>query len=502
MDTSSLAPNLPYSTLLLVTGLLAALLAAAAPSRRRSAPGAGPLALAMAGIAVWSLTYALFWADPRGPLGSFWLTATYLGVVTVPGAYFAFALRFTGRGRWLTRPVLAVLVLEPLLTLALLWTDRWHGLYYAGRAHLNTGMILHGGPVFSANVAFSQLLIVTANALHLAAWWRARGLYRTQLGLVAAAGVAPQLASLVFIAGLSPLPNADLTPFTMGLTGACFAYALFRFDLLDVRPVARDLLVERLPDGVVVLDALDRVVDFNPAAERLLGESALRIGQPAPPEVRARLAGAGDTTVATEDGARYHDVSVTELRGDRGARTGTLLVWRDVTDRTLAERRLERLAHTDVLSGLPNRRAFDRDFDGAFDRARARDGTLGVLLADVDGLKRVNDTEGHARGDALLRAFAAALDRALAGRGRVYRLGGDEYAALLPDLRPEETAGALDLVRGAVNELRGLGFPGADASVGLALFPHDERRPSDLVRLADERMYDVKRARPGRARSL
>lgn len=492
-----LLPNVPYSAVLLIGGLVCLVLSVFAGGRRET-PGRRPLVVMLLGLAVWCLTYALYWLHPGGPLGWFWLTVTYVGVVIVPGAFFALALRLVRQGRALPRFVLATLLLEPIATLLLMWTDPWHGLFYAGQASLNQGRILYAGPVFWANIAYSQAIISLGTLLLVRAWWRARGIFRRQLALVASAAAIPLGSSVAFVLGVQLVPHADSTPFSFVLSAACLTYALLRSDFLDVVPVARELLIERMEDGVVVLDARGRLVDFNPSALRLLGDQTLRLGQFLPETLRTwfkeavREAAGPETIVRRDD--RFFDLRVTRLTDRGGAEAGTLVTWRDVTEFKRVQLELEKLALTDALTGLPNRRAFDRDFDAAFDVAEQRGAALGVLMIDLDGLKRVNDAEGHARGDRLLVAFAERCREALGHFGALYRIGGDEFGALIPNLAAEDRAAVLARVQHAALGVRGLGFPGAGASAGLACYPKDGRDRGTLKRLSDERMYEAKDA--------
>ncbi|RIH90201.1 putative diguanylate cyclase AdrA [Calidithermus terrae] len=167
-------------------------------------------------------------------------------------------------------------------------------------------------------------------------------------------------------------------------------------------------------------------------------------------------------------------------------------------------RAVEAAAFTDALTGLGNRRAFDRDLDAALNSARRHGYPVSLLMLDLDGLKQVNDTQGHERGDALLRGFARALHSTLRREDRIYRLGGDEYAAILEHTPSGQST--LAAIRARVDQaiavLRSGGFPDADVSAGLAAYPADTADPQELVRLADERMYEEKalhrarRARP------
>lgn len=159
-------------------------------------------------------------------------------------------------------------------------------------------------------------------------------------------------------------------------------------------------------------------------------------------------------------------------------------------------RAMEAAAFTDPLTGLGNRRAFERDLEASLNSARRHGYPVSVLMLDLDGLKQVNDTHGHERGDALLQGFAHALHANLRRENRLYRLGGDEYAAILEHTPSSKSmfAAIRNRVARAIAELRRSGFPEAGVSAGLASFPQEADSAQSLVRLADERMYKEKAA--------
>lgn len=169
-------------------------------------------------------------------------------------------------------------------------------------------------------------------------------------------------------------------------------------------------------------------------------------------------------------------------------------------DRHRRLREAREAARTDALTGLGNRRAFETDLEAELARAARHGLPLSVLVSDLDGLKALNDREGHDRGDALIREFGRALTASVRLEDRVYRLGGDEFAAVLAHTGPPGAPGALERVRAAVRRVRAGGFANADASAGIAAFPLDATTPGELVRLADARMYEQKRSRLGGTR--
>ena len=148
---------------------------------------------------------------------------------------------------------------------------------------------------------------------------------------------------------------------------------------------------------------------------------------------------------------------------------------------------LELAARTDTLTGLLNRRAFDSDLD-AIDAAGS---SFAVVFIDLDGFKNINDSFGHAVGDSLLRGYGAWLSRMTGIWGRAYRMGGDEYVILVTSF-PGEPA---EFAVWAHERLQVPFVDGVSASIGIA-WRHESWRVSDVVRLADQRMYQAKNARP------
>ncbi|GMA15470.1 sensor domain-containing diguanylate cyclase (plasmid) [Deinococcus metallilatus] len=162
-------------------------------------------------------------------------------------------------------------------------------------------------------------------------------------------------------------------------------------------------------------------------------------------------------------------------------------------------RRVERAAVTDNLTGLGNRRAFERHLEELAEQDPGEGPPFGVIYVDMDGLKQINDTWGHSWGDRVLREFGQALGEVFRDQDRVYRLGGDEYAVLLPGASAEHAPTLLARVQQAAARMRPLpGQVGPGASAGAAFWPQDGERPAEVVSVADQRMYQEKqRRRPG-----
>jgi len=153
--------------------------------------------------------------------------------------------------------------------------------------------------------------------------------------------------------------------------------------------------------------------------------------------------------------------------------------------KTVAE--LERLAGTDDLTGLANRRSFDEALRRYAGEAKRQRSPLSLLLLDIDNFKEINDTHGHERGDEALRAFAAVLASRVRESDFVARLGGDEFAVLLPHTARREAA---SLARDLAAEVKRRPAIGLDASIGIASCSGRSRK--DLLAEADRQLYGEK----------
>lgn len=152
-----------------------------------------------------------------------------------------------------------------------------------------------------------------------------------------------------------------------------------------------------------------------------------------------------------------------------------------------AFRRLEAAAFLDPLTGVGNRRALDRDTSPLLATAQRHGRPLSVIVIDMDGLKRVNDSEGHAAGDDAIRRLATAVSRHLRSGDAVYRVGGDEFVLVLPETRPADVGPLLDRTIGQAPPF----------SYGVAGFPDDGLGLEQLVDAADQQLLDQRRRTRG-----
>jgi diguanylate cyclase (GGDEF)-like protein/PAS domain S-box-containing protein len=495
----------PIILLLAATVLPAAL--ALYVYRRASGQGGILLVLLLLAMGEWALAYALELAVVEPAAKIFWARAKYAGALALPPLWLALTLHCTGRARWLNRHTLGLLVVLPILMLTLLWTNPTNGVALRNArldaefllvAACSYGVLLLGAAVLASNIFSSQPL------------------YRKQSAMLLQAAVAPWVANALNLMELAPVARLDLTPFAFLLTAGVLAWAVWRYRLLDVVPPDREQVIQGMGDGVMVLDPQNRVVDLNPAAERILGTtSSVAVGRKISGLVssrtgwliegysaaallgRYRKEGKAYTEVSTGEGSeqRHYGLALSSLGEANDRRANRLLVLRDITERKLDEDRLDRLAYYDLLTSLPNRKLFYDRLNQVIARARRRKAKAAVLFVDLDNFKRINDTLGHDVGDLVLKEVALRLAGCLRDVDTVSRLAGDEFVVLLTDI-----AELADITVAAQRIIETLSDTynvkdhelSVTTSVGISVYPSDGENGAVLLEKADLAMYRAK----------
>jgi diguanylate cyclase (GGDEF)-like protein len=203
------------------------------------------------------------------------------------------------------------------------------------------------------------------------------------------------------------------------------------------------------------------------------------------------------------------DASLSVVGASEGSDGFIIATIQDLTKRKAAELALRAQAELnqhqalhDALTGLPNRALFRDRIEQALHLARRSDTVVAVLMLDLDRFKEVNDSLGHAAGDALLVEISRRLDAMLRASDSVARLGGDEFGVLLPDPRSiADVVVAAERVRATIQEaviVEGLPLS-VEASIGIALFPRDGLDVETLLQHADVAMYHAKQENSGYA---
>ncbi len=340
---------------LLVAAVIAIIVGVVAWQHRR-VDGARAMALLMVTMAAWALGYGEELASPDFPTKFFWDRLIPLTYALVPVLTFIMVVQFIGEKQRLTRRRQAALFVIPVITEVVALTNGLNGAWLR-----NVQMVVAGGlpyidgdmgPWFWVHAGYGYLLVALSIVLLLRPLRDASPLYRGQLLSLLTSLVVPAVANMVFVAGFQPLGHYDPTPVAFCVSGVVMAIGLFRYRLFDILPVAQATIIESLGDGVLVLDAQERLVDLNPAAQGVLGQAASAVvGHPAADVLRAWPAlldfcrsAARQAEVAREagTGVRYYELRGSPLPGRQGQALGRVITLHDISVRKRAEQELRR----------------------------------------------------------------------------------------------------------------------------------------------------------------
>jgi diguanylate cyclase (GGDEF)-like protein/PAS domain S-box-containing protein len=269
-------------------------------------------------------------------------------------------------------------------------------------------------------------------------------------------------------------------------------------------------VVQSSQDAIISKDLDGVITSWNPGAERLYGYAVAEvigksISMLDPPgsdgetsDIIRRVCtgekiGDFDTVRSCKDGTQV-DVSITvSATRDRSGRViGVSSITRDISSRLRYQEQLRHLAESDGLTGLNNRRRFEREVTEQVGRARRYGERATLLIIDLNGFKNVNDTFGHRAGDQVLKGIAVALKKRLRNTDILARIGGDEFAVLLPHASADQGQAIAGYIRDLISRCTFDVDPGEvrhSASIGFVQIDQDTSSDEAVIAEADRLMY-------------
>lgn len=278
-------------------------------------------------------------------------------------------------------------------------------------------------------------------------------------------------------------------------------------ELRDTKQYLVNLLHSTV-DAIVTTDAANRIEFINDGALRMLGYSENELlgldvqhlyqgGTNEVAHLRLKLREDQviqdyETELVRKDRTRVPvNLSLSGLLTNDGKQASILAICKDITRQKQLELELKELSSKDSLTGLYNQRSFYDRIEDEMERAKRQGRPLSLLLFDIDRFKGYNDTRGHLEGDKVLQAAAVAIMRSTRTHVDVgFRYGGDEFTVILPEADELAAATIAERIR---RNFEALSFDSLTLSIGLCTY-RGEMDVKTLIRLADERMYDSKRA--------
>ena len=500
----------PYVLPFIFSTLILVYLSIYAFRLRKRIETAGLFSMLTVALAIWTACYALELVSVTFESKIFWAKMKYMGSVPGPVLWFIFSLYHTNHRHWLSHPLKIVLATFIFLTLGIVFTNEIHHWYWT-KIYLLPGFPetqSEHGFYFWVYAAGLYLLVLASVVNYVNYYRRVPALFRRQAVLMVLGGFVPLATRILedFI-GWDPFPKIDNVILFLLLSAILFSVSLFRFGALELVPIAHNLVVRNINSGILVLDGLGRIVEINPFAQKLIGlESKDVIGKDLN-TVLKDLPPIGYAPQMSEQVEKelslQHDkdhfsflVQISPIRNERNEIIGHVIVLVDITDRKKVEMELERLARTDVLTGVTNRRHFFELAETQFASAQRYHHSLAVLLLDVDHFKQVNDRYGHLAGDLVLQMIARECQSRLRSSDVFARYGGEEFICLLPEQNEEATFETAERIRQIIQQTP-VAFERQSicvtASIGAALLRGEPGLTLEsLIDRADQALYKSK----------
>ncbi len=521
--------------------------------RRRKVRGAKWLSLVMLSMSIWGVAAAFEMAAVTVEAKILYSKIQYIGVISSSPlllifAYNHFNYQSTGQSpkgfgdltpsmtKWV--PLLWII---PAITLILVWTNEFHNLIWTGYSTITTSsgniLIYSHGAWFWGFITFTYMILALSIFLLASAairMWRVSS--RQQALTLLFSLPLPIIANLLYIFLPDELRGVDLTPVGFAVTGIILSIGIYNFHLLDLTPFAREIVMEFLPEAIIVVDNQNRVLDINSNFNKILGESHRlmpgdRIDQLLSnwlsPEIAASGCGQYQVTLHRGDGEedpffvfegskRIFDLHITPFQlKDRNS--GRMMIFSDITDRIANEDllsetneklnaqlveihilkdQIEELAVRDALTGLYNRRFLNETLSREFSRAGREHYAISVAMIDVDHFKVYNDDFGHQAGDEVLVRLARHLLENVRDGDVVVRYGGEEFIILLPFAAPGTACSRINSLRQSFSHIRHRSddLNGVTFSAGIASFPQHGGSFDEVLKAADRALYCAKQA--------
>ncbi len=433
-----------------------------------------------------------------------------IGTVFIPAFFLWIAISFSlaGKGHWLNLVRFAI-AFSFVMAIAVA-TNEAHHLYYES-IDIETSDVfavakIRNGPLFYAQTAFYFLCNIATTVIFARRHASSNDLERRRIRILLAASVVSFAEPFAY----QFIVNAwgiDAGPFFLTAVCMLVTYGVLRYGLFDVRNLVRRMIFDTMENAVIVIVPKQEIVDWNPAVHQYFPSADKDLARKCLSSVSDELAAlsesmsfASTAALSVSVAGSQRCLSVTKmrvlLRPDYAI--GTALILHDITEEKRHVEMLEELATSDSLTGIYNRRQWTLLAGAEMERAKQEKRHLSVLMIDIDFFKEVNDTWGHAVGDAALKSVTTTISGVLRVSDIFGRWGGEEFAIVLPGVKLADAVVTAERLRRSIAKST-LSFGTAKISITVSIgiaaiknIPEETEDIDSILRRADAALYRAK----------
>lgn len=507
------------STILFITTTVN-LIVAIISWRRQGVRGGRYFVWGMIAVTCWTFASGLDYSATTIPLKVLFAKFEFFFYHCSLTFFLMFALAYSGYIDWLHKFhsqffLWSVTVINSLMVFtnelhSLVWND------FTNSEIVDNVIIFHHGPAFLWIVATNYIFVLSIFFFLWKAMQSASELTRRQSKFLIGATFFPIATNLLYLFDVIPaVEGIDLTAITFSVSGFLFLMALYGTRFLNIIPIAHHLIIDSMPDCILVLDHNNYVIDFNPAMTEKFGINKSHLGEkietvmkdwqevinltlldenPPPLEV-----------IVDSPPLSVFDTRLTRLTDERNQLYGKLIIFRNITIRYKTRQELQEqlievqelnkkisyIAERDSLTNAYTRRyLYEKLSEWINDKT-----PFVVALLDIDKFKQINDVHGHTVGDEVLIELTKQLFAIAGENDIVCRYGGEEFVIAIQNEKIQEALSKFEQVLKKFSRFSFSTFKiNPTLSIGLAEYPIHSAKSDEILNLADKAMYQAKSA--------
>jgi len=306
-------------------------------------------------VSIWALAYGFELSSQTEAAMLFWIKIQYIGIALAPATWLWFCLKYCGFEKWIDLKTFVIIFTLPAITYLLVVTNEYHHLHYRAVSMVVDGpfpmLKIEVGPWYFVHVIYFYTCLVLGNIFLFFRFKEADPTFKKQIFLLFIAGFFPWIINILYHIGLRPFEHIDLTPYSFLFFYIIIGIGLLRFELFNLKPIARDKIISAMTKGVLIFDPKERIIDYNPAMEKILGNPPSKwIGKELPkvfgnhPVIASSMKGKGiekiEINLFVNLEKKDFEIELIPLLDKKKNLSGMLLLFEDITEKKNIEKQL------------------------------------------------------------------------------------------------------------------------------------------------------------------